>query len=93
MCCKCKMPETLIGLYPENLAAQGCPVFWQTWCAQNAEQVEREVTDWLNRNSHCLRIMGLQALLPNMPGTMRSRIAKQLVKPYKMKKKAEPENG
>lgn len=65
MCAKCKKPELMIGLQTEAWAMKGCFKLWQKWCAQNAEETEGIVVDYLNRNSHSLRIMGLFALIPH----------------------------
>lgn len=59
MCLKCRHYSVVhIGLMPEEEAAK-CDALWKTWCVQNKEVIEKEVIDWLNRNSHVLRILNL----------------------------------
>lgn len=94
MCNKCKKSVVEIGLLPETSAMRGCAKLWQTWCRQNKEIVEKDVISWLYENSQCLRIMGLQALVPDVPvlehkpGYLRMKVMEDLSRPYRRKKKA-----
>ena len=64
MCAKCKYAADVIGKKKESWAMKGCFKLWQTWCAQNSELIEQDIIGWLYENSHCLRVMALQNLVP-----------------------------
>lgn len=90
MCTKGTLPKLMIGVSSESWAMDGCANLWQIWCAQNREQVEHEVTDWLYRNSHSLRIMGLQSLIPKGPSNLRRTFFKQPLPKAAKKTKSKP---
>lgn len=61
MCIQCKALKPLsIGLLPiEKVTATGCDELWKTWCSQNREVIEKEVSQWLKDNTFVLRILDL----------------------------------